>query len=357
MSIASDRLATIRQQVEAHLDRTEETRLTDAEVSALRDQIKARLIAEDAVLVAHYYTAPEIQALAEETGGCVSDSLEMARFGHDHPASTLIVAGVRFMGETAKILTPEKRVLMPTLEATCSLDIGCPADEFSAFCDAHPDRKVVVYANTSAAVKARSDWVVTSSIALDVAEHLHAQGEKIIWAPDRHLGDYVRRQTGADILMWDGACIVHEEFKARALTDLKAVYPEAAVLVHPESPSNVIDLADRVGSTTQIIKAAQDMPQRQFIVATDKGIFYKMQQAVPDKELIIAPTAGKGATCLSCANCPWMAMNELENLAQVFDRNDNEIVVDPAIGRQAMVPLERMLEFARGLNTGVVGKA
>jgi len=357
MSIASDRLVAIRQQVEAHLDRTEESHLSDAEAEQLREQIKARLKAEDAVLVAHYYTAPEIQALAEETGGCISDSLEMARFGHDHAASTLVVAGVRFMGETAKILTPHKRVLMPTLEATCSLDIGCPADEFSAFCDAHPDRKVVVYANTSAAVKARADWVVTSSIALDVASHLHAQGEKIIWAPDKHLGDYVRRQTGADILMWDGACIVHEEFKARGLRDLKTVYPDAAVLVHPESPANVIELADRVGSTTQIIKAAQEMPQRQFIVATDQGIFYKMQQAVPDKELIIAPTAGKGATCLSCANCPWMAMNELESLAQVFDRGDNEIFVDPAVGERAMVPLQRMLDFARSLNTGVVGRA
>jgi len=267
------------------------------------------------------------------------------------------VAGVKFMGETAKILTQDKRVLMPTLEATCSLDIGCPIEEFSAFCDQHPDRQVVVYANTSAAVKARADWVVTSSIALDVAEHLHDQGQKIIWAPDRHLGDYVRRQTGADILMWDGACIVHEEFKARGIKDLKAVYPDAAVLVHPESPANVIDLADRVGSTTQIIRAAAEMDFKQFIVATDQGIFYKMQQAVPDKELIIAPTAGDGATCRSCANCPWMAMNELEALAAVFERDDNEVFVDPAIGEQAMVPLRRMLDFAKGLNTGVVGRA
>jgi quinolinate synthase len=281
----------------------------------------------------------------------------MARFGHDHKASTLIVAGVKFMGETAKILTPQKRVLMPTLEATCSLDIGCPIDEFSAFCDQHPERKVVVYANTSAAVKARADWVVTSSIALNVAEYLHDQGEKIIWAPDRHLGDYVQRQTGADILMWDGACIVHEEFKARGLQDLKKVYPDAAVLVHPESPAAVIALADRVGSTTQIINAAKELPHQQFIVATDQGIFYKMQQQVPTKELIIAPTAGDGATCRSCANCPWMAMNELESLAAVFERTDNEVFVDPLIGEQAMVPLQRMLDFARNLGQSVVGSA
>lgn len=354
MSIASDRLEAIRKQVEQHLDHAEEHALSDERAAELRKEIAARLEAEDAVLVAHYYTAPEIQALAEETGGCVSDSLEMARFGHDHKASTLIVAGVRFMGETAKILNPEKRVLMPTLDATCSLDIGCPIEEFGPFCDAHPDRTVVVYANTSAAVKARADWVVTSSIALDVAEYLHDRGEKIIWAPDRHLGDYVKRQTGADILMWDGACIVHEEFKARGIKDLKAVYPDAAVLVHPESPANVIELADRVGSTTQIIRAAQEMEQEQFIVATDQGIFYKMQQSVPDKQLIIAPTAGHGATCLSCANCPWMAMNELEVLATAFDRTDNEILVDPEVGKRAMVPLQRMLDFARSLKTGVV---
>lgn len=345
MTIASDRLQAIREQVQFHLANLEPDELTPARKRELTDRIRADLKANNAVIVAHYYTAPEIQALAEETGGCVADSLEMARFGHDHPADTLVVAGVRFMGETAKILTPEKRVLMPTLEATCSLDIGCPADEFSAFCDAHPDRQVVVYANTSAAVKARADWVVTSSIALSVAEHLDAQGEKILWAPDRHLGDYVRRETGADMVIWDGACIVHEEFKARSLLDLKRVYPDAAILVHPESPASVIELADRVGSTSQIIAAATELPNPQFIVATDQGIFYKLQQQAPDKQFIIAPTAGNGATCRSCGHCPWMAMNELETLATVFTRDDNEIFVDPELGERAMVPLRRMLAF------------
>ena len=349
MSIASDKLETIRQQVQYHLDHEAQKQLSPAQENELREQIKARLVKENAVIVAHYYTAPAIQALAEETGGCVSDSLEMARFGHDHPAQTLVVAGVKFMGETAKILTPDKRVLMPTLEATCSLDLGCPIEEFSAFCDQHPDRQVVVYANTSAAVKARADWVVTSSIALAVAEHLAEQGEKIIWAPDRHLGDYVQRETGADILMWDGACIVHEEFKARGIADLKRVYPDAAVLVHPESPAAVLELADRVGSTTQIIRAAVEMDNRRFIVATDQGIFYKLQQQAPDKEFIIAPTAGNGAACRSCANCPWMAMNELESLAQVFERADNEVFVDPELGRRAMLPLQRMLDFKKTL--------
>ena len=357
MSIATDKLETIRQQVQYHLDHAERNKLSPDQEQALVARIKDRLIAENAVMVAHYYTAPAIQALAEETGGCVSDSLEMARFGHDHSASTLVVAGVKFMGETAKILTPDKRVLMPTLEATCSLDLGCPADEFAAFCDQHPDREVVVYANTSAAVKARADWVVTSSIALDVAEHLAAQGKKIIWAPDRHLGDYVQRQTGADILMWDGACIVHEEFKARGIADLKNVYPDAVVLAHPESPASVLELADRVGSTTQIIRAAKEMDRERFIVATDQGIFYKLQQQAPDKEFIIAPTAGNGASCRSCANCPWMAMNELETLATVFDRDDNEIFVDPGLGKRAMVPLRRMLDFAAELQVAVQGNA
>lgn len=249
------------------------------------------------------------------------------------------------MGETAKILTPEKRILMPTLEATCSLDLGCPIDDFSAFCDQHPDREVVVYANTSAAVKARADWVVTSSIALDVVEHLDSQGKKVIWAPDKHLGEYVRRKTGADMLLWDGACIVHEEFKAKGIEDLKAVHPEALVLVHPEAPHAVIDIADVVGSTSQLIKASQTMEQETFIVATDEGIFYKMQQLSPDKRFYIAPTAGSGATCRSCANCPWMGMNNLEKIISALENGNDEVLVDKLLCEQAMKPLQRMLSF------------
>jgi quinolinate synthase len=312
-------------------------------------RIKTLLKRENAVLVAHYYTDADIQALAEETGGCVSDSLEMARFGAEHDADTLIVAGVKFMGETAKILTPEKRVLMPTLEATCSLDLGCPADKFAEFCDSHPDRTVVVYANTSAAVKARADWVVTSSMALDLVEHLDAKGEKILWGPDRHLGNYIAKETGADMIMWQGACVVHDEFKSRALHDLKAQHPEAAVLVHPESPQDVVALADAVGSTSQLIKASQTLPNDTFIVATDKGIFYKMQQKSPDKTFIEAPTGGNGATCRSCAHCPWMAMNGLEAIEQALSTGglQHEIHVDPELGKAAMKPLNRMLDFVK----------
>ena len=336
----------LREMVEKHLDRIHaEPAETSVQREQYRERIKALLVERNAVIVAHYYTAAEIQSLAEETGGIVSDSLEMARFGKNHPASILIVAGVKFMGETAKILTPQKTVLMPTLEATCSLDIGCPADEFAAFCDQHPDRTVVVYANTSAAVKARSDWVVTSSIALDVVDYLDSEGHKILWAPDKHLGNYVQQKTGADILLWDGSCVVHEEFKTRGLLDIKQIYPDAAILVHPESPQSVIDLADAVGSTSQLIEAARDLPNKQIVVATDEGIFYKMQQMAPDKELIIAPTAGHGATCRSCANCPWMAMNHLKNMMESLESGSNEVTVDPELGRRAMIPLQRMLDF------------
>lgn len=319
--------------------------LTEDEVQSYKERIKALLKEKNAVLVAHYYCDEYVQALAEETGGCVADSLEMARFGKNHPAETLIVAGVKFMGETSKILSPEKHVYMPTLDATCSLDLGCPEKEFTEFCDAHPDRTVVVYANTSAAVKARADWVVTSSIALDVAEHLAEKGEKIIWAPDKHLGAYVQRMSGADMILWDGECIVHDEFKGKALEDLKKVYPDAAILVHPESPEAVVKLADVVGSTSQLIKAASELPNKQCIVATDRGIFYKMQQAAPDKELIAAPTAGEGATCRSCANCPWMAMNSLERIENVLLNGGEEIFVDEALREKAMKPLQRMLDF------------
>jgi len=319
---------------------------------ALRDRIKALLAEQDAVLVAHYYVDGDLQALAEDTGGYVADSLEMARFGSESDARTLVVCGVRFMGETAKILNPEKRVLMPTLQATCSLDEGCPIDEFSAFCDAHPERTVVVYANTSAEVKARSDWVVTSSIALPIVKHLHERGEKILWAPDKHLGRYVQRMTGADILLWDSACVVHEEFKGFALERVRRLHPDAAVLVHPESPDEVIDQADVVGSTTQLIRAVTHLPNDEFIVATDEGIFWKMHQFAPHKRLIAAPTAGEGATCESCAHCPWMAMNALQNLEQVLLRGDQEILIDASVRQRAVVPIQRMLDFARAHGIG-----
>ncbi|UDG82129.1 quinolinate synthase NadA [Candidatus Vallotia cooleyia] len=320
--------------------------LSMAERAELRAHICERITRQDAVLVAHYYVDPELQSLAEETGGCVADSLEMARFGRDSDARTLVVIGVRFMGETAKILSPEKHVLMPDLDATCSLDLGCPADQFSFFCSTHADRTVVVYANTSAAVKAHADWMVTSSIGLDIIAELHARGEKILWGPDRHLGSYIQRKTGADMLIWQGSCLVHDEFKGGELDLLRAKHPDAKVLVHPESPASVVAQADVVGSTTQLIHAAKTLDATRLIVATDLGILYKMRAVAPDKTFIAAPTAGNSATCKSCAHCPWMAMNSLSSLAAVLQSYANEIFIDPAIIKRARIPIDRMLDFA-----------
>ena len=318
---------------------------------AQRREAKARAAAlleqHRAVLVAHYYVDGDIQDLALETGGCVSDSLEMARFGRDHEGRTLVVAGVRFMGETAKILSPDKRVLMPDVEATCSLDLGCPPDEFAAFCDVHPERKVVVYANTSAAVKARADWMVTSSCALAIVKHLKDRGEKVLWAPDRHLGRYIERQTGADMLMWNGDCIVHDEFKGLELELLRQEHPQALVIVHPESPESVVAQADLVGSTSQLIKAVVEGKAREYIVATDNGILHRMRQLAPGKTLIEAPTAGEGATCKSCAHCPWMAMNAVQGVIDCLERGTGEVLLAEPVRAQALGCIERMLDFVK----------
>jgi quinolinate synthase len=319
--------------------------LTPSQRQGLMARAAELLRARGAVLVAHYYVDGDLQDLALATGGCVADSLEMARFGRDHASQTLVVAGVRFMGESAKILSPGKRVLMPDLDATCSLDLGCPPDDFAAFCDAHPDRQVVVYANTSAAVKARADWMVTSSCALGIVQHLKDQGQKVLWAPDRHLGRYIQQHTGADMLLWNGACIVHDEFKGEELALLKAEHPEAMVLVHPESPQSVVDLADVVGSTSQMLKAVVEGSARSYIVATDNLIMHRMRQLAPGKTLIEAPTAGNSATCKSCAHCPWMAMNGLQGVVNCLEHGHGEIEVAPEVGRAAVRCIDRMLDF------------
>jgi quinolinate synthase len=329
--------------------------LAPAERNAMAERAAALLKKHNAVLVAHYYVDGALQDLALATGGIVSDSLEMARFGRDHAAQTLVVAGVRFMGETAKILSPEKRVLMPDLDATCSLDLGCPADDFAAFCDAHPDRQVVVYANTSAAVKARADWMVTSSCALEIVADLHAKGQKILWAPDRHLGRYIQEQTGADMLMWNGACIVHDEFKGLELDLLRQEHPGAQILVHPESPKSVVEQADVVGSTSALIKAVVEGTAQEYIVATDNGILHRMRQLAPGKTLIEAPTAGNSATCKSCAHCPWMAMNGLANLVDCLESGQPEIHVDEAIRVKAERCITRMLDFVAARKKAAAG--
>ena len=332
--------------LEKHQTKLLKRKVYDADdLKLLKKSIKSLLDEKNGVLISHYYVDKEIQELTEDLGGCVSDSLQMAKFGQNSEADLLVVSGVKFMGETSKILSPEKTILMPTLEATCSLDLGCPEEDFKKFCEEHPDREIVVYANTSAEVKALADWVVTSSIALEVVEHLHSQGKKIIWAPDKHLGKYIEDYTGADMILWDASCIVHDEFKYQGLSDMKKLHPDAGVLVHPESPMEVIKLADAVGSTSQILQAAKNLDFNKFIVATDKGIFYQLEKNNPKKVFFEAPTAGNGAQCKSCSQCPWMGLNSLENLEKTLLDMKNIINVSEEIIQKAQISLNRMTSF------------
>ncbi len=332
--------------LEKHQAKLLKRKVYDADdLKLLKKSIKSLLDEKNGVLISHYYVDKEIQELTEDLGGCVSDSLQMAKFGQNSEADLLVVSGVKFMGETSKILSPEKTILMPTLEATCSLDLGCPEEDFKKFCEEHPDREIVVYANTSAEVKALADWVVTSSIALEVVEHLHSQGKRIIWAPDKHLGKYIEDYTGADMILWDASCIVHDEFKYQGLSDMKKLHPDAGVLVHPESPMEVIKLADAVGSTSQILQAAKNLDFNKFIVATDKGIFYQLEKNNPKKVFFEAPTAGNGAQCKSCSQCPWMGLNSLENLEKTLLDMKNIINVSEETIQKAQISLNRMTSF------------
>lgn len=311
----------------------------------LFESITHNLKKNKATVVSHYYVDPLIQEITEKTGGFVGDSLEMAKFGNRCKSENLIVCGVKFMAETAKILSPEKGIFVPTLESTCSLDLGCPADELKELKNKHPERELVVYANTSAEVKAMSDWVVTSSIAKEIIEDLHFEGKKILWAPDKYLGSYLQKETGADMILWDSACVVHEEFKSNGIKDLKALHPDAGVLVHPESPPEVIEMADAVGSTSHLIKASKELDFDKFIVATDKSIFYKMSQFSPNKEFFEAPTGGVGSSCKSCAHCPWMGLNSLYNLDKCVLELNNEIQLDESLIKSAKEPLDKMIQF------------
>ena len=306
--------------------------------------VKKFLRENDAKLIAHYYVDAEIQKLAEDTDGCVADSLQMAKFGSQQKETNLIIAGVKFMGETAKILNPEKNIYVLDKEATCSLDESCKINEFQEFCNHYPDREVVVYANTSAEVKSISDWVVTSSIAIPLVENLASSGKKIIWAPDKYLGAYIEDQTGIDMKIWDGSCIVHEEYKTIELKKLKKQLGDCEVLVHPESPRSIIQLADVVGSTTKLINASKNSKSKNIIVATEKGIFYQMKKLSPDKNFYEAPTEGEGATCKSCGRCPWMNLNTYQKLINIFSSN-NELLLDGEIIQKAKKSINRMIEF------------
>ena len=319
--------------------------LVEKDRDNLFKSIAENLKLNNATLISHYYVDPLIQQITEETNGFIGDSLEMAKFGSKCQTENLIVCGVKFMAETAKILSPEKHIYVPTYESTCSLDLGCPAADLKIMKDKYPERVLVVYANTSAEVKAMADWVVTSSIAKEIIEELHLNDQKILWAPDKYLGSYLQKETGADMLLWDSACVVHEEFKASGLRDLKKLHPDAGVLVHPESPSEVISMADAVGSTSHLIKASRDLDFNKFIVATDKSIFYKMTQLSPEKEFFEAPTGGSGSSCKSCAHCPWMGLNSLTNLEVCVKTLANEINLDEELIQQAKIPLDKMISF------------
>ena len=319
--------------------------LVEKDRDNLFKSITENLVMNNATLVSHYYVDPLIQQITEETNGFIGDSLEMAKFGSNCHTKNLIVCGVKFMAETAKILSPEKHIYVPTYESTCSLDLGCPAADLKIMKDKYPERVLVVYANTSAEVKAMADWVVTSSIAREIIEELHLNDQKILWAPDKYLGSYLQKETGADMLLWDSACVVHEEFKASGLRDLKKLHPDAGVLVHPESPSEVISMADAVGSTSHLIKASRDLDFNKFIVATDKSIFYKMAQLSPEKEFFEAPTGGSGSSCKSCAHCPWMGLNSLTNLDESVRTLANEINLNSDLIQQAKIPLDKMISF------------
>lgn len=306
---------------------------------ALIDEIRRLKAERDAAIMAHYYTDGEIQDIADVVG----DSLALAQKARTLPNRVIVLCGVHFMGETAKILCPDKTVLVPDTEAGCSLADSCPAPEFEAFVKAHPGHTVVSYVNTSAAVKALTDVVVTSSNARQIVEAFPPD-EKIIFGPDRNLGNYINSETGRKMLLWDGACHVHEQFSLDAIIRLKREHPEAKLLVHPECKKAVTLLADHVGSTASLLKYAQESPAREFIVATESGILHKMRQSCPDKTFIAAPPEQAGC---ACNNCSYMKLNTLEKLRDCLRDLSPEIHVDEEVAARAIRPIERMLAMSK----------
>lgn len=303
-----------------------------AEINNLRRQ-------KNAVIMAHYYTMPEIQEIADFVG----DSLALAQQAAKTDADIIVLCGVHFMGETAKIICPDKKVLVPDMNAGCSLADSCPADEFEKFVKQHPDHTVISYVNTSAAVKALTDIVVTSSNARKIVDQL-PQDEKIIFGPDRNLGNYINSVTGREMLLWNGACHVHEQFSLEKLVELKKQYPDAKVLAHPECKSVVIKLADVVGSTQALLNYAVKSDEQQFLVATESGILHEMQKQCPQKEFI--PVPPNDSTC-ACNECSFMKLNTLEKLYTCLRDESNEIIVDREIAEKAIRPINRMLEMSK----------
>lgn len=310
-----------------------------ADNSELVEKIKRLKRERNAVVLAHYYTRAEIQDLADHIG----DSLALARIAATLPEPVIVLCGVNFMADTAKILCPDKTVLLPDVEAGCSLADSCPASEFEAFVKAHPGHTVISYVNTSAEVKALSDVLVTSGNARNIVETFPKE-EKIIFGPDRNLGNYINSVTGREMVLWDGACHVHEQFSAEKLIELKRQHPEAKVLAHPECKKPLLMLADTVGSTAVLLKTAAEAPAgTEFIVVTESGILHQMRKLCPDKTFIPAPPLD--STC-GCNDCAFMKLNTLQKLADCLEKMAPQVEVDPVIAEKARRPIERMLELS-----------
>lgn len=306
--------------------------------NSLRDEVLRLKKERDAVILAHYYQQGEIQDVADFIG----DSLALAQIARTLPNKVIVMCGVHFMGETAKILCPDKTVLVPDPAAGCSLADSCPADEFEAFIKGHPGYTVVSYVNTSAAVKALTDVVVTSSNARKVVESLPGDA-KIIFGPDRNLGNYINSVTGREMLLWDGACHVHEQFSLEKLLELKKEYPDALVLAHPECKKPLLLVADKVGSTKALLDFAKTSEAKRFIVVTESGILHQMRKECPDKEFIPAPPEEAGC---ACNNCSFMKLNTMEKLRDCLRDLSPAIEVDPEIAAKAVRPIERMLSLS-----------
>ena len=307
----------------------------------LKKEIKDLCKEKNAVILGHFYQADEIQEIADFIG----DSLALAQWAAKTPADIIVMCGVHFMGETAKILCPDKKVLIPDLNAGCSLADSCPADEFARFVHAHPDHKVISYVNTSAAVKAVTDVVVTSTNARQIVESF-PEDEKLIFGPDRNLGNYINSITGRNMLLWDGACHVHEKFSVEKILELKRQYPDAQVLVHPECKGAVARIADKVASTAGLLKFAMASDKKDFIVATESGILYEMKKKCPGKNFIPAPP--EDSTC-ACNECNFMRLNTLGKLYNTLKYEWPEVQVEPSVAEKAIRPIERMLEISARL--------
>lgn len=305
----------------------------------LISEIKRLRREKNAVIMAHYYQTGDLQDIADMVG----DSLALAQYAAKTEADIIVLCGVHFMGETAKILSPQKKVLVPDIEAGCSLADSCPADEFERFVKAHPDHTVVSYVNTTAAVKANTDIVVTSTNAKKIIDSLPLDA-KIIFAPDRNLGNYINSVTGRNMLLWDGACHVHEQFSVESLVELKKAHPKAKVLAHPECKNVVLMLADFVGSTQALLNYATNSQDTEFLVATESGIIHQMQKQNPNKVFIPVPPVD--STC-GCNDCKYMRLNSLEKLYLCLKTEQPEILVDEALRVKAVKPIERMLELSK----------